>query len=857
MIKKLVFIILLHTTLGQSQSLEDAIYDQLDEFVEHPSSKQLNQLSLKAVEFSSQTKTSQEHLALVVLYSNMGYYYREFGQLQKARSSYEKAWTVYRNKKLEGYDIIEYCLKPLGNLYTKLGDFSNAETIIKLYLTLAEQQKNSEQKIAGLLNLSVVYHNTSKHHTAIELLQEGLGIPGLEAEQKSALENNLATNLLALKKFKQVQSLIDQTPTRDVLTLKNMAQLAAQQGDVEKALSILNEVKSKFKQKPPPARELARFYVEKASLYEQSKRIQKAKQTYQKALQTLIPRNTLNSLPAVDMLYAENTFISIFDGLAALQTDPQKALEYYDLSFFVSSLLYEEYTNQEVKINHQYKWKQRTERCLEILFEQYATTQDQHYMYRAFSYVEASKARVLREQTSQKSLLKSHPEDSLLQKSAQLQALQEQHTNTYVRAQLSDANPKTLQHINDSLNLINLELKAIQNQISLKYPNADSQVVSLQELQKSISRDKAFLVLYFLGKNNLYRFEISHTTVNFYKKTLNEGLHQQISGFIDYFNDSSVINNDILGFQDNAFSLFTSMLPQSLPKDTNLIIIPDSLLHFVPFEALLVKHSQSLSYANMPFLIKHNTVSYHTSASLYHKAKTPDTKTSVLGVFPVFENSSKSLTYSIDEAKEIRHWLDSKHLLHEEASKQNFIDLAQNHSILHLSTHANSGTFTIPATLEFYDDVMLLQELYSLDLNPKLVVLSACETGVGKIQSGEGPMSLARGFQYAGAQNLLFSLWEVNDLSTSQLMASFYKHYSETYSAFKANQNSKLYFLENQTIPNAKKSPYYWSGFVYYGALDKEQNEYSLLFWVMGIIGVGLLVLVIMKSTVYKNRNTV
>lgn len=302
------------------------------------------------------------------------------------------------------------------------------------------------------------------------------------------------------------------------------------------------------------------------------------------------------------------------------------------------------------------------------------------------------------------------------------------------------------------------------------------------------------------------------------------------------------INNDVAGFKTSAQTLYNVLLPETLPQNKHLILIPDGLLHFVPFEALLIQASQSTSFANMPFLVKQNSVSYNTSATLYHDAKTPDTKNSVLGVFPVFEGSLQPLTHSLKESENLNRLMDTHLLMHQEASKENFIAYAKAYSILHLSTHAHSGNFTIPAAMEFYDDVMLLQEFYSLHLNPKLVVLSACETGIGKIQSGEGAMSLARGFQYAGAQNLLFSLWKVNDLATSQLMTSFYEQYSKQQAAFKANRHSKLEYLKNPNISNAKKSPYYWSGFVYYGALEKEQKKPIYLVWAIMTIGLILVV---------------
>ncbi len=833
--KWVLFSCLLVVALVQSQALEETIYSHLDQFIENPTPNKLQQLEEKETVFTKQAKTEVEFLALVVLNSNLGYYQRQFGNNQKAIRSYEKAWKNYREKQLEDYDIIEFCLKPLGNLYTITGDFTNAENTIKSYLSFAEKQNNPTQKIAAILNLSVVYHNTGKHNTAIELLEEGLKTPGISAEQKSGLENNLATNLLALKKFNEAQMLLNQKGRYDFLSQKNSAQLAAQQGEYDKALAIFEEAESKLTKNMLLPRDLARFYVDKASLFGHKNEPKKAIENYQKALQILVPSNSLTAIPDKELLNAENTFLSIFDGLANLQENEMDALKYYDLSFYVSGLLYEKYTNQEVKIIHQAAWKNRTERCLEILFDQYSKTKEKQHMERAFGYAENSKATVLRESFSKKLLLEIYPEDKTLQKREHLNALQEQKINTLIREHLNASNPEIIRELNDTLNTINLELKELQNEIEQKYPEKIATVIPLKKIQTKVEGDQAILISYFFGKEAFYSFVISEKEVDFHKTEGYKNLRERIAGFIGYFENSSAINNDIAGFQENAFSLYKLLLPATLPKHKNLILIPDGLLHFVPFEALLTAASQSTSFASMPFLVKQNSVSYNTSATLYYNAKTPAMENSVLGIFPVFENSAQPLTYSLDEAENLSNRMKTRLLMHKEATKENFLTFAKEYSILHLSTHAHGGNFTIPAAMEFYDDRMLLHEFYGLSLNPKLVVLSACETGIGKIQTGEGAMSLARGFQYAGAQNLLFSLWQVNDLSTSQVMTSFYAHYSETNSAFKANGKSKLDFLNNKNISNAKKSPYYWSGFVYYGALDEEIQNYKV-YWIFGIL---------------------
>ena len=184
----------------------------------------------------------------------------------------------------------------------------------------------------------------------------------------------------------------------------------------------------------------------------------------------------------------------------------------------------------------------------------------------------------------------------------------------------------------------------------------------------------------------------------------------------------------------------------------------------------------------------------------------------------------------------IRKKIKGNYLENANATFDNFKKNAYHYSILHLSTHASSGDIDTPASIKFYDQEILYSELYYLNINPHLVVLSACETGIGKLYKSEGAMSIARGFQFAGAQNLLFSLWKVNDYTTSVFMDLFYKNIKENQSYLEANSNAKRDFLNNSSISNAKKSPYYWSAFVYYGALQSENPISIYMYYTIGFL---------------------
>lgn len=113
------------------------------------------------------------------------------------------------------------------------------------------------------------------------------------------------------------------------------------------------------------------------------------------------------------------------------------------------------------------------------------------------------------------------------------------------------------------------------------------------------------------------------------------------------------------------------------------------------------------------------------------------------------------------------------------------------------------------------DNVLYMGELYNLQINADLVTFSACETGLGKIIEGEGVVGLTRALTYAGARNILVSLWKVNDASTSELMLSFYKallqkNQKEISSALR---DAKLAMIKGEKFSD----PYYWAPFVLLG----------------------------------------
>lgn len=845
---KLLFFFLFLTSIGFSQTLEDQIYDAVDAFVVNPNKKNLDVLNGKEKEFSTKVKSFDEQLALVILNCNKGSFEMKNNLEKNAISSYEKAWKSFDKNKLSNYDIVEYCLKPLGTLYTKSGNFTLAENIIKKYIFMAEKENNQATIISGYINLSIVYKSIGKHQTAIDLLQKVSKNKSVSSLQNKRIKEELAVNFIGLKKFENANQLLNNSIENDYQNLKSKSFLALQNNKLEEALFYFDKAKTAFlKTENYTAREVAKMYVEEASLYSYLGKHEISKIRLQRALNILLPIQKKMVLPDKNSLYPENTFLSIFDALAELETNLQKKIDYYNLSFYVSDLIKDNIVSQESLIIQQFDDRKRTEKCLQIFWNEYQKTKDNSWIEKAFLFAERSKNVVLKDKSSLKTLIETHPKNKDLIIQNQLTSQQETLINKLIRLQITGENPNEIETINSKLASISIELKSYNEKIQKQFKSSFKNEISISDLYAKIEKDKAQMVYFFWGNESVYEFQIIGKKITWNQIKIDENFASTLKNFIHFFDDASKINEDVNFFSKTSFQLYANLKLSDLQKDKNTIIIPDGLLNFVSFDALVTQKTTSKNFNKIPFLVFQNKLAYQTNATLYIENIPKEKQNTILGFFPVFENTNAELLYSKEEAKALLPFKPNL-FMNEEATKENFLKNSSNYSILHLSTHGTSGTFNEPATLVFYDDLMLINELYALeDCHPQLVVLSACETGIGKLQKGEGAMSIARAFQYAGAENILFSLWKINDYAAAQLMKNFYVNFEKTNSFFESNYLSKLDYLNDESISNAKKSPYYWSSFVYYGAVDSEENNYFYYLLFGGVL-VGAFVIILRVS---------
>lgn len=286
-----------------------------------------------------------------------------------------------------------------------------------------------------------------------------------------------------------------------------------------------------------------------------------------------------------------------------------------------------------------------------------------------------------------------------------------------------------------------------------------------------------------------------------------------------------------------------------LKKKSRLIIMPDGILNYLPFEALVTENIGSAvlkGYAELPFLVKKYPVSYVQSASVLRslidktisrkKAK-PDKRSLVAFGDPVYGNTKISqglrevklnrLEYSGKEVEAIASYFKEGEcdiFLGVDATEDNLKNSLnlQHAGYLHFATHgiinedkpALSSLVLARNVSSTEDGLLQANEISDLSLNADLVVLSACQTGLGKIIRGEGIIGLTRAFMYAGTPSVLASLWSVSDNSTSELMTEFYKNLIPG----KLDKTDALRKAQLKLMSEEKFAhPFYWAPFIIIG----------------------------------------
>ncbi|MEM6830988.1 MAG: CHAT domain-containing protein, partial [Bacteroidota bacterium] len=294
------------------------------------------------------------------------------------------------------------------------------------------------------------------------------------------------------------------------------------------------------------------------------------------------------------------------------------------------------------------------------------------------------------------------------------------------------------------------------------------------------------------------------------------------------------------------YATLSYQLFQLLLKDPGVLdnhpkriwIAADGRVQNLNFEALNTR--PEARHVRTSYLIYTFEISYVYSFSYQKENKrlTRSHKGKMAAFTPgVFQKDALSpLPNSVNEGRQIAEMVHARHYQGLESSKKRLLKTLADHQLIHIATHAVIDEQLLPS-LYMNDDDLSLSEVYTTDSPADLIVLSACGTSEGRQADGEGVMSLARAFIYAGARAVISTIGNINDGFSTKIMIPFYRYLKEGRSAHHSLRQAKLDYLP--AAEGSAISPYYWAGFIYIGGEEPHANTY-LIVWVG--LAVGLLI---------------
>lgn len=863
----------------------------------------------------------EKHFHTGVSHSWMGNVYGTLGLYEKALESNQKALRIFQLSLNENHPNIGVVLNNIGNLFGSLGEFEKAEEYLRkdLAILIATVGENHPDVAGNYNNLGGVFENREKYEEALQMHQKALDIKrkilrenhpdiGLSYDNLGVAYEKLGNNKEALNNYEKALAInliaLGKNHPQCSKSYFNIGTVQGIQGNYD--LSLENHKKAldirvgAYGNNHP---NVAESFNRIGMIYQELGDFEKAIDNFQEAIWANTPDSKKLETDA-----SEIVGIEVYSDLVLSETLLQRAKTLSLLNshqpeglgnYYSSRQTYEQATQlidlMRQKLHRNADKEELLKKALDIYqgaiqtnLELYQQTQQDSFLQQAFVYSEKSRATLLLEDLSntQAKSFAGIP-DSLLEQEKEVEALLSTYEqNLFLETQKKNqADSTTIFFLRNKIFLLKQQADSINAVFEKEFPNYyrlkyDVDVVAVQEIQHSMVDDETSLIEYFIGDSSIYAFFISKNTYDLIKLPNDFPLHQWVNRL-----QSSIYTWYLTGqeseetyqaytdtFATTAHQLYQKLLApivEKYPLSSRLIIVPDGVLGYVPFEILLKEKPRNpTQFANHNYLIKDHQISYCYSATLLqemkekqHQRKPNDQLLAFapsFGNYPMLASSRQveevrrglgALRFNIPEAQAICDLLGGRAILGADATEANFTSLAPQYSILHLATHGKAndraGEYSFLAFANIPDSVenefLYTRDLYNLQLNADMVVLSACETGIGELQRGEGIVSLARGFSYAGAKSILTSLWNINDATTSELMKSFYTYIDGGMSKDAALRQAKLDYL--QSHPNEEVHPFYWAAMIAMGDMAPiDVQKTFVAWWIWLLLGLGIMV---------------
>jgi len=545
------------------------------------------------------------------------------------------------------------------------------------------------------------------------------------------------------------------------------------------------------------------------------------------------------------------------------------------------------YQEKSTKENFIEEYHKVFKKAIDVKYALYDATQKKQYLRIALILSEKSKNLILLETLNNVDALElAAIPDSIIKKEKSLRVdITFLENRRFEENQKATLNEVAISALNGQIFKLKQEYQTLLREIEVTYPDYfqlkfKSTFVSVPDIQNTILAADETIIEYFLGDDWIYVFLIKKGTFKVSRFPKEKDLISKINQFRESIysyrpanvHKQQVLNEALVATTNQlGFELYSTLIQPFCQELTQKItIVADGALGYLPFDALITKQASDRKQLNLfNYLMNQHIINHAHSINWLSgllKKKPIKFTQNFIGVAPEFQATKGGqaiadfrlglgpLQHNQTEVELIQTNIGGKVITGIAATRQSFLAYIKQGQVLHLATHGKSndqqGDYSYLAFAKPTDTTdhqfLYVKDLFNLNIPAELVVLSACETGLGEIKRGEGIVGIGKGFSYAGAKSMVTTLWRVSDNSTANFMPLFYKNLKSGQAKDEALWNAKKEFIKTYRTAG---HPFFWSGYVAYG--NMQPIEFQHINWsisaIIGLLLFGLLVLFLLR----------
>ncbi len=788
---------------------------------------------------------------------------RQKGTREARREVLVKFQEIIRLSKIKQDKVWEVvALISSGLIYEQLGEFQTSVDFYLRGLTLSREIGNRQYEGSALNNLAVNYNTFGEYETGIFYLNQALEIQRETGNRRGeainlnnlGMSNYLLGNMPKAKEFFE-KSLVIRRETKDQKgegnILSNLGMVAEQSSEYAKAIEYFDQSLTLRRATSDKTGEATTLRGLGKTLWLSGDKL-KAAETFEQA--NILARNIGDRRVEADTFY----WLAIVE---KQRENLPKAFENIENGLQIIEQIRGEIVNPELRASYFSTVQQFYEFYTELLVSRYEKSNDERDIALALEMSERARTRSLTELLQEARInFRQNVDEKSLEKAQELQdALNAKYRQ---RTQILSGKPteEQIAKVTNEINSLKTELENLQIKIRRENPRyadlTQGTSISAKEIQALLD-DETVLLEYKLGEKRSFLWLVTKDSIEIFTIPSRKVIESTAKDFY-----TSIISRDktketrTAELSEKLSNTLFGLVEKEI-QNKRLAIVADGVLQYIPFASLQISNSKS----KISNLIETNEIVVLPSASvlaeLRRNSVTKKTPTKTLAIFadPIFEPNDvrlakKSTEKSTQVGKILRDFnlgenlprllssrIEARNIsafagknqsalnIDFDANRENATsETLSNYRILHFATHGFLDTSRPELSglvLSLYDKngkaqdgFLRLNQIYNLNLNSDLVVLSACQTALGKDVRGEGLIGLTRGFMYAGAKRIVASLWKVDDAATAEFMKRFYQNHLQKNlpptAALRAAQ------IEMKQIPRFS-SPYFWAGFTLQG----------------------------------------